>query len=105
MLLKHLYKRLNTKNMKRTLFFITSLLFVFTSCDPAEWLHGSNETWFFKNTTDVVLKVYHSNMDLQTLAPGDSICILSKEKLEGLPTSLYSKYILSHQGQESVNPY
>ena len=47
--------------MKRPLFFITNLLFGFTSCDPAEWLHGSNETWFFKNTTDVVLKVYEKD--------------------------------------------
>ena len=69
--------------MKRVVIFIAFMLIVFTSCDPAEWLHGSNETWFFKNTTDVVLEVYHSNMDLQTIAPGDSICILSKEKLEG----------------------
>lgn len=83
MLLEHLYKRLNTKIMKRTFLFVISLLFVFTSCDPVEWLSESDEKWFFKNATDVVLKVSHTKMDLQTVAPGDSICILHKEKLEG----------------------
>ena len=69
--------------MNRAIFFRASILLAFTSCDPAEWLHGSDEKWFFKNATDVVLTISHSDMETQNVSPGDSVCILRKEKLEG----------------------
>lgn len=69
--------------MKRVVIFIAFMLIGFISCDPAEWLHGSDEKWFFKNGTDVVLTISHSDMETQSVSPGDSVCILRKEKLEG----------------------
>ena len=69
--------------MKRVVIFIAFMLIGFISCDPAEWLHGSDEKWFFKNATDVVLTISHSDMETQSVSPGDSVCILRKEKLEG----------------------
>ena len=78
--------------MKRVMIFIASMLIGFTSCDPAEWLNGSDEKWFFKNATDVVLKVSHSKLDFQIVAPGDSICVLSKEKLEGHGTPVFDDF-------------
>ena len=66
--------------MKRVAIFIAFMLIVFTSCDPAEWLHGSDEKWFFKNATDIVLTISHSDMEAQNISPGDSVCILRKEK-------------------------
>ena len=69
--------------MKRVAIFIAFMLIGFTSCDPAEWLHGSDEKWFFKNATDIVLTISHSDMEAQNISPGDSVCILRKEKLEG----------------------
>ena len=78
--------------MKRVMIFIASMLIGVTSCDPAEWLNGSDEKWFFKNATDVVLKVSHSKLDFQIVAPGDSICVLSKEKLEGHGTPVFDDF-------------
>lgn len=69
--------------MTRVVIFIAFMLIGFISCDPAEWLHGSDEKWFFKNGTDVVLTISHSDMETQSVSPGDSVCILRKEKLEG----------------------
>ena len=69
--------------MKRVVIFIAFMLIGFISCDPAEWLHGSDEKWFFKNGTDIVLTISHSDMETQSVSPGDSVCILRKEKLEG----------------------
>ena len=69
--------------MKRVVIFIAFMLIGFISCDPAEWLHGSDEKWFFKNGTDVVLTISHSDMETLCVSPGDSVCILRKEKLEG----------------------
>lgn len=69
--------------MKHTALFIASILLFLTSCDPAEWQNSYGEEWFFKNATDAVLKVSHSKMDIQTVEPGDSVCILSQQKHEG----------------------